>query len=117
MREDFAQGLLDLEADGSALLGYRLRSSGGSCLAVALVVGEIVKLASGAVASKKSSSAPASRVNAAMQASHQGHRYDANAAWLESWLESRQQFDEGAPALDLLFSGDVPAHGARIGIC
>ncbi len=43
---------------------------------------------------------------------HQGHRHGAKHAW----PEFRQQFDRGAPALDLLLFGYVPAHGARIGI-
>ncbi len=62
---------------------------------------------------RNSNSAPASQVNAAMQASRQRRHHDANP----TWLEPRQQFDEGAPALDSLISGDVPAHGARIGNC
>ena len=47
-----------------------------------------------------------------MQARHQRRRRGPKHAR----PEFRQQFDRGAPALDLLVSGDVSAHGARIGV-
>ncbi len=50
-------------------------------------------------------------VDAAAQVSHQHCRDNANLAW----LEYRQQFNSGAPALDLLISSDFPAHATRIG--
>ena len=46
-----------------------------------------------------------------MQPSQQRRRHDANLLW----PESGEQFSKGAPALDLLLSGDVSTHAARIG--
>ena len=62
---------------------------------------------------KELRAAPDGRVDAAMQARHQRRRHAPEHAW----LKFRQQFDRGAPALDLLVSRDVSAHGARLGIC
>lgn len=57
--------------------------------------------------------APDGRGDAPMQARHQRRRQAPKHAW----PEFRQQRDRGAPALDLLVSGEVSAHGARLGIC
>ena len=46
-----------------------------------------------------------------MKVSHQRCRHIANS----TWPEYGQQFNGGAPALNLLISGDVSAHATRIG--
>ena len=61
---------------------------------------------------KELRAAPDGRVDAAMQARHQRRRHAPEHAW----LKFRQQLDRGAPALDLLVSRDVSAHGARLGL-
>ncbi len=48
--------------------------------------------------------------DAAMQVSHQLRRQNSNS----NWLEYRQQFNSGAPALNSLISSDVSAHATRI---
>ncbi len=50
------------------------------------------------------------RKDAATQVSHQRRRHISNS----NWLEYRQQFNSGAPALNLLISSDVSAHATRI---
>ncbi len=58
-------------------------------------------------------SAPADRVKALMQAGRQCIRHNAR----HPWLEFSQQLKQRAPAFDLLISGDVSAHEARIRFC
>ncbi len=65
------------------------------------------------VASAIIRSAPADRVNALMQAGHQCIRHNAN----QPWFEFSQQLNKRTPAFDLLITGDVSAHEARIRFC
>ncbi len=65
------------------------------------------------VASAKKCSTPADRVNALMQARRKCRRHTANYPWSEFC----QQLYKGAPAFDPQVTGDVSAHGVRIGFC